>query len=295
MKFFKRQILFILILLSNVVHGEKNNHITTEVALIEIHDSIFAAIEKCTFSDKLELTDVFAACDKLHALRVSSEVMLNESDIEIVSAIIQLINERLMRNQAFVLFLKNLDASVEQRQRITNNEFVMIMKNSPLLVSIDEVHSFAQIVAAVQGISDTVITVNRLNRLLEDLELDISKTILDVWTRGDFWTSFYTLQEYNATEKSEQIVYKKKSAHIKKTVDTIITALGITDEYAATLRRFQFLSCTGKDNLYEFFEDAYSGETSSVSLANYARYIEKCVRQNERLFSRHVDFSGESG
>jgi len=214
---------------------------------------------------------------------------LHHNDAIIIDAIIQLINTRLMCNPTLITFLKNLDAAVEQWQRLSENEFAAIIKNSVLLVSIDEILSFIKILKIVNGWDDTVLTIKRLNALLKSIELDTSKTPLQLWERRNHLVRLYEVLQYQAATSLERKNYIKKSARIQKNIKTIFAALEITSEYAVVLKRVE---CGGhwQGKLYELFEDAFCGETGNLSLATYARYIEKCVRQNEKIFGRRLNF-----
>lgn len=245
--------------------------------LLSICDHLEKSMYSCALNDRLHLEDVCIAIDRLFQLR-ASDVELHMND-EIVDNIVQLINIRLTKNPTFILFLTDLNASIEPWQRLSENEFAAILKNSALLVSIDELLSFFHILYAI-GIHDAVLNIEHVQRLLKKVELDTSRTVLELWERRDFLKQLYVLREYQATTITEKIKYSKQSVRIQKDIDTIFEILKITDQYADVLKRFEILSSYSQEKLYELFEDAFCGESNSLSLANYARYIEKCVKQN---------------
>lgn len=276
MKKIKIQILLVLHSFAFVLCGKANEHAST---LMIIHDHLKAAIYNCALDDRLLLQHVFAACDMLR----NGTIELPCSDKVIVDNIIQLINTRLMRNPTLISFLKNLDASVESRQRLSENEFATIIKNSALLVPIDEIFSFAEILKTVNGKDNATFNIKRLNGLLKSVQLDTSKTPLKLWEKRDDLRRLYALLEYQAETLTEKIQCTKKSARAQKNINTVLAALGITDEYAAALKKLEPFSGYSQKKLYELFEDAFCGESNSLSLAAYARYVEKCVRQNQKI------------
>jgi len=274
--------------ISSIVYHEDRDVVNK--LLLLIYDHLERAIYSCALNHRLHLDDVYTATDRLFQLCASGmELCIHD---QVINNIVQLINIRLTKNPTLISFLTNINASVEPWQRLSENEFAMILKNSALLVSIDELFSFSHILHVI-GVSDAVLNIEFLQRLLKKVELDVSKTPLELWEKRDFLRRLYVLREYQATTIVEKIKYTKQSACIQKNIDTIFAALKITDQYADALKKIESLSCYSQKKLYELFEDAFCGESSGLSLAAYARYIEKCVQQNEKIFGRHHRFLGK--
>jgi len=228
--------------------------------------------------ERLVLTSVFSACNLLHSLRKSA-VALSIKNEKISHTIIQRINERLLHNPALVKFLEDLNKTLESYQQLSDNDIAIILKNSALLVPIDEVCFFAEIIRIVQGIDSLTLSSKRLNALLHEVELDKGKCVLQLWEKRDDLRHWYALLEYRATELSEKIKITKKSARAQKIINTIVSALGITDEYAVALKRLEPFGGSSPKKLYELFEDAFMGETGALNIKAYALSIEKSKRE----------------
>ena len=277
-------LLLMMVFCSTIVCAKWDEYTTAGPALTAVYDHLMSAVYSCELDDTLVLEPVFAACDLLR----NGEIEIHGNDTIIIDDIIALINIRLMRNPTLIKFLKNLDASVEPWQRLSENEFATILKNSALLVSVDEIFTFAEILKTVTGRRDTAVPVKHLNALLKSVELNSSTTPLQLWERRAHLGRLYELLQYRADTIAEKISYAKKSARVQKNIETLFAALGITDEYVVALQRVEQGGGYAQGKLYELFEDAFCGEPATVTISAYARYIEKCVRQNEKIFGRHV-------
>jgi len=55
--------------------------------------------------------------------------------------------------------------------------------------------------------------------------------------------------------------------------------LGITDEYAAVLKRLEPLGGSSPKKLYDLFEDAFMGQTGELNIKAYALSVEKNKRE----------------
>jgi hypothetical protein len=267
-----------LVLMSDVRCVTSDVHVKAESILYEIRSCLEKAIQDCGLGEKLELTSIFSACDTLHVLRKSA-VDLHIKNEKITSDIIQCINERLMHNPALIKFIKNLNASLKSYQQLSNNEVAVMLKNGSLLVPIHEIYALAEVLRIVQGLDKLALSSQRLNALLKEVELNKDKCALQLWHKKRYLREYYEYLQYHAPTLFEKIKYTKKSARAQKVIETIIAALGITDEYVHELKRLELFTLQQpQQKLYDLFEDAFDGHTEGLSIKAYALSIEKSKR-----------------
>ena len=276
----KIHILLSMFLLSSIVHGKGDFYPSAESALLAIHDCLAAAMCDCGLGEKLVLKSVVSACKVLHALRKLAVASIIK-DEKISYTIVQKINEHLLHNPKLIVFLKNLNTSLEPHLQLSDNDIATVLKNSALLWSINEVHSLGEILRVVQCMDNRELSSQRLNALLKEVELDTTKCALQLWEKRDYLRRLYARLEYQASTVSEKIKLTKKSARAQKIINTITLSLGITDEYADALKRLEPFGGCSYTKLYELYEDAFDGQTETLNMKAYALSIEKSRREQE--------------
>jgi len=207
--------LLVIVLFVNSFYTQSNDCPSVESVLCLIHDSLETAIRSCPLGEKLVLTSVFSACKLLHSLRKSAVALSIKND-KISHNIVQRINEHLLHNPALVKFLEDLNKTLEPYEQLSGHEIAIILKNSALLVPIDEVCFFAEIIRIVQGIDALKLSSKKLNALLHEVELDKSKCVLQLWEKKDHLRDWYAYLEYQAPEIAEKIKFTKKICAGKK-------------------------------------------------------------------------------
>ncbi len=245
----------------DVLQGQKDGYSVAGPVLLLIRDYLMTAIKNCKLGDRLILAYVFSACDLLQKLR-SFGVELRINDKIIVRDIVRIINERLVDDPKLKFFLEDLNAQAELNKRLSDDDIAMIIKNSALLVPIDEVQSFNEILSAVQGVP-LAISTNSLAKLLKRVHMDIDEPVLNIWKQAESLKREDATAVFQAIESAKKEEYKTKELNNQKTIEDIIAALSITDVYATVLKRLTPSNYKEENNLQEIFENAYSREKSN--------------------------------
>lgn len=247
-----------------------------------LYDHLEKSINHCVLEERLELIEISCIAHQLATL-YKSDIMLNPNDEELIKKIIGVINVRLMKNPAFIFFLHDLNASLEGRYRLSDNKIAAAIKNSAFLVSIDELWQLAQLMKTIQNTTGTGLSRRRLCALLKAFDVGMHKTILQLWDSKISLISGYHFSEFRAQEENERKKYANKKRKVQRDFNALIAALGVTEEYANQLRNLIF--DRHEDKMYELFEDAYSGEKETLSLAAYAMNIAKNQREKVAFYN----------
>ena len=249
------------------------------VVLQNIRNYLAEAINNNALGERLALEDALKMCEMLRMFYASQTILITDCDEKYSADIVQLINERLLRNPTLSLYLEQLNLSVDPYQKLSEEEITTILKNSALLLSFEELFSFAQILNVVQKKDRAYFSTKYLYRLLKKIELDNERTPLELWERKDSLRRLYTLIEFQATELSDKIKCVKEYARIEKNIHKIMEILRMTDEYSSVLKMLDSIGGYSQKKLHQLYEDAFSGELGRLSLRSYACSIEKEVRE----------------
>lgn len=258
---------------------KKESSNITNFALGNIRNHLASAIDNNVLGERLSLKDALKMCDILRESYTSPILLITDHDEKYVADIIQLINRQLIRNPTLLLFLQTLNASVDSCQKLSEEDIAIILKNSALLASFEELFSFAEILNVVQNKNDMRFSVKRLYKFLKKIELDEKRTPLELWERKDSLRRLYAFMEFQATTLSDKIKCVKEYTCIQKNIHEIIQAIKITDEYVSALKMMEPIGGYSQKKLYQLYEDAFSGEEGRLTIRAYAQSIEKNVHR----------------